>query len=85
MIDLQDYCEKTGIEKAQLLSRTRIVEVSVARQVYWLYLKKNDYGVCQIGRMFDREHGTIISGIKTASDLLEVKNKIAMDYYSNLI
>ena len=83
MIELKDYSEKIGIPIEQLY-KSQYQPTPIARQVYWHYLKKNGYGYCEIGRMFNKTHPTIIYGIKNIQNMIETNNIIINRYFEAL-
>ncbi|MDR1120060.1 MAG: hypothetical protein LBM08_04005, partial [Dysgonamonadaceae bacterium] len=66
------FAKRIGVPAQQLLGRGRTSELTVVRALYWYILLLNGFGYSEIGRMGNRTHSTIISGIKRVKALLEV-------------
>jgi chromosomal replication initiation ATPase DnaA len=79
MITVEHYSNKTGIPTDSLLGKSRTFHVTLAREIYWLYLHKNKFTCYKIARMFNRRrHSTVLSGIKTAKNMLSTKEEWAL-------
>jgi chromosomal replication initiation ATPase DnaA len=72
MITIEEYADRTGIPAERLMERTRKAEIVMFRQVYWSYLSEHRVGVMEMGRMFGRNHATVIHGIGRVMDLMDV-------------
>ena len=70
-----------GVPRDALLSRLRTAEVSEARQAAYYILRKR-YGLtfAQIGRLFGRNHSTVLHGVRAAS----MRGRVDKDYASPL-
>lgn len=65
-----------GVNKDQMLSKSRKRELVQSRQECMYLLKKtNRYTFAEIGSLFNKDHTTAIHAIRTISNLLET-NKI---------
>jgi chromosomal replication initiation ATPase DnaA len=85
MITIEYYSSRTGIPADTLLGKSRKFHVSLAREIYWLYLRKNGFTYKKIAQTFDRkQHSTVSSGIKTAKNMLSTKEKLALFYIEAL-
>jgi chromosomal replication initiation ATPase DnaA len=84
MIDIELYSEKTGITVEDLKGKSQITEIVIPRQVYWHYLKRHGFGPSQIGRMFKKDHATVIHGVNRARDLIDAKDPYAEIYFKIL-
>jgi chromosomal replication initiator protein len=80
MTELERYSERINIPVLEILGKTRKMEIVTARQVYWLYLNRNKIGISEIGRMFNKDHSTVLSGIRRVNDLISVKDKYLKRY-----
>jgi chromosomal replication initiation ATPase DnaA len=79
MTTIEHYSNKIEIPVDALLGKSRKFQVSLAREIYWQYLRKNRFTYKKIAQTFDRrQHSTISSGIKTAENLLSTKEKWAL-------
>jgi chromosomal replication initiator protein len=85
MIDIKKYSEIAGISIADLESKSRLTEIVIRRQVYWYYLKQHGLSYTEIGRMFKKEHATVMYGVKKIIDLIEINDpyvKIHLEFLS---
>ena len=74
MIEIKEYSTKTEIPERELFGRSRIPDITLAREAYWIYLNKiQKISMKQIGKEFGRNQSTISSGIKTIRELGEVR------------
>jgi chromosomal replication initiation ATPase DnaA len=79
MVSIEDYVKEKGISVPELYGKSRVFHTALAREVYWLYLKKNGLTLYEIARMFNRkQHSTVLSGIRTAKNLLSTKEEWAL-------
>lgn len=77
---IEEYCKGIGITVHDLLGRSRITPLPVARQILWKRLRKV-YSLSSIGRMFSgRDHSTVIAGIIRANELIDVDDYFAKKY-----
>jgi hypothetical protein len=53
-----------GIDWRDIMSRSRIAPVARARRSVWLHFHRRGYSSCEIGRIFGRDHSTVLFGIK---------------------
>ena len=64
-----------GIDYETLCSRKRTAEISLARQYCYYYLKKEfNWTLKGIGKKFNRDHSTVISGISKIEGYLFVRD-----------
>jgi chromosomal replication initiation ATPase DnaA len=80
MILLEEYAKRTGIAVEDILGRSRRAEVVAARQVWWWYLRSYGRGYSEIGRQFDRDHATVLQGVKHVVELIEVGDPYLQRY-----
>lgn len=67
-------CKYFGVEEAQLKSSNRSRNISEPRQLaIYLIRQLTGNGVKEIGRYFNRDHGTICSSIKKVEEQLSLK------------
>jgi len=69
-----------GIKVSDIKGLCRNREFVDARQVAWKILKDNGYGVCELGRAYNKNHGAVGKGIKRITGLIEVHRKIEAMY-----
>ena len=85
MIEIEKYCEKILLTKEQLFSESKITEIVTARWVYWYYLRyKKNMPFYQIGRIFGRNHSTVIHGINKVSELIDINDKYILIFINSL-
>lgn len=65
---LDEVCSRRGVTRDELCSRRRSRALSQARHELWcLILEHPDrhYSHNELGRLFERDHTTILSGVRT--------------------
>ena len=72
MIDLETYAHRIGIPVSDLISKSRETELVTARQVYWHLMMKNGYTHREAGKLFNRDHATVVHGINKINDLMSI-------------
>ena len=72
--------DATGVQFSALKSPTRVRNIAIARQfaMYKLHQKfySRGYTLQQIGKMFNRDHSTVLYSIKTMKWALQVQDKL---------
>ena len=63
-------CEHYGETLECLSDKSRIQKKVFARQLSMLYLRKQYYTLTDIGRFLDKDHSTVIHGIRSAEQLV---------------
>ncbi len=64
-------CAHYGLQTAQLSGRCRINRYVLPRQIaYWLCAEVVGMSMMEIGRKFDRDHTTVMHGVKQAQKRL---------------
>ena len=71
---ITEFSKAVCIPELLILDRDKKRDISDARELYWLILKNNGFGWNEIARLCNRTHGTIISGVKRVTRLLEAKD-----------
>jgi chromosomal replication initiator protein len=73
---LKIVSKKTGVSVNEILSRSRIREVSDARQMF-CYIMREKYGMryAKIGRIIGRDHATAIHSCKSHKDKCDVERE----------
>jgi len=71
---ITEFAKLTCIPELSILGNSRRNNISDARELYWLILHRNGFSYSAIARLCDRTHATILSGIRRANRLLEVKD-----------
>lgn len=58
-------CQETGLDYSLVMGRCRETQFTQARQLIWSIAQQNGASLAQIGRVFNRDHTTIMSGIQS--------------------
>jgi chromosomal replication initiation ATPase DnaA len=64
---------ETGISRREILAEIREHRVRDARFAMYLALRKRAYSTPQIGSIMNRDHTTVVSGVKTARKYYDEK------------
>jgi len=76
-------CRHYGINREDLDKNTRVHEIVLCRQVIWRIVR-DIFGTAMpyadIGTIGNRDHATVIYGIKAISNYLETDGRFAMEY-----
>jgi chromosomal replication initiator protein len=73
---LSDVSNKSGISEETLKSKTRIREVAEARQIYFKRASQiTKLSLAAIGKFVNRDHATVIHGIKAVNNIRELRQK----------
>lgn len=66
---LAEVSAQTGVSRDQIMSAKRLRSVTVARQfLYWRAYHETPLSLSQIGQKFDRDHTTVLHGIRKTED-----------------
>lgn len=77
---LRNMSEASGISVDVMLGDSRKREVCVARQIIWSYLWNSEkWSTIRIGRAFNRNHATVLYGIKCAYQYRDRKPSYQME------
>jgi len=75
---IKEICAETiGVTVADIESRVRTQDVSLARQCAVYFARKQGYKVEELGREFDRNHSNITHTCQKIEDLLECDREMA--------
>lgn len=73
-------CKKYGVSMTQILSSERTQSIVTPRQLaMYIARKYTTNSLLEIARKFEKEHATIIHGVKTISKRLDVENDLKSD------
>ena len=73
----------TGYNYTKLKSKSRKHEIVLARFVCYKLLRQyTKLSLLQIGNTFNRDHTTIMHGLRALQDMLDTKDKEAMKLYT---
>ena len=67
---ITEFSKAVCVPERDILGRKR-GRVSDIREVYWLLLRENGLYYHEIGRLCDRTHATILSGVRRVRNLIE--------------
>lgn len=68
------------VDADAVLGRSRVQPLVFARQTaYWLMHNIMGYSYCETGRMFDRDHGGIMHGIRRVEEVLDQDSRSKHD------
>jgi chromosomal replication initiation ATPase DnaA len=71
---ITEFSKRTGVPIEDLLSSSRLHRIAEARELYWYILLLNGFRITEIARLNEREHGTVISGVRRIKGLLEARD-----------
>ena len=71
---IAEFAKAVCVPELDILGRGR-GKITDIREVYWLLLYENRFNYSEIGRLCERTHATILSGIKRIKGLLELGDK----------
>ncbi|WP_103173750.1 helix-turn-helix domain-containing protein [Paracoccus sp. SY] len=61
----KQVCDETGMDYALVMGRCREAHICQVRHLIWAIAQQNGASLAQIGRVFNRDHTTILSGIQS--------------------
>jgi len=74
-------CNVEGITPSEALKKTRKREIVQVRQKYFKIAQKNNLGSsAKIGKVTGQDHATVIHGIKTVNNLIDVDKQFRESY-----
>lgn len=74
---IQFICNYFQVERSELEGRSRVRRLAVPRSLCMFFLRKRTgMTYSEIGRIFDRDHTSVIHAINTIEDLVDSKDKI---------
>lgn len=79
---LSQFSKLTGLSAADILGKTRTADVVAARHIYWLLLRRSGFSHQQIAGMCKRNHSSILQGIRSAMDLLQVGDNMVGEIFA---
>lgn len=77
---LEVVCLRHHVTRAEVCSRIRTRMVSLARQELWWRLRNHpevQFSYVELGRLFRRNHSTILQGVRAWEKVLERRNALA--------
>ncbi len=78
---IEQFSVIAGVTSDEFKGKCREVRITIARQCYMKYLVKNSrMSLSAIGRTINRDHATVINGIKHIDDLIETKDTLIEPY-----
>jgi chromosomal replication initiation ATPase DnaA len=79
---ITEFAAKTGIPTDEILGRSKLRRIAEVRMLYWYILSLNDFGVAEIARLCEKNHATIIHGIRKIEGLLKLKDRKITELYN---
>lgn len=71
---ITEFSKAVCVPELQILGRGR-GRLADIREVYWYLLRENGFSYCEIGRLCERTHATIMSGVRRIWELLDSGDK----------
>jgi chromosomal replication initiation ATPase DnaA len=89
-LDVEETIEQfsviAGVTSDDFKGKCREVRITIARQCYMKFLVKNTrMSLSAIGRSINRDHATVINGIKHIDGLIETKDTLIEPYKALLL
>lgn len=82
---INDVCQRSGIEKEKILSRSRKKEIVAARFACMYLLRKEAFMTfAAIGRIFGRDHTTAIHALSSVENLLDTNDYLMVQNTGSL-
>ena len=82
---INDVCQRSGIEKEKILSRSRKKEITAARFACMYLLRKEAFLTFKsIGRIFGRDHTTAIHALSSVENLLDTNDYLMVQNTGSL-
>jgi chromosomal replication initiation ATPase DnaA len=80
---ITEFSQTLRVPVAYIVGPSREKLISTARQLYWKVLRDNKgYTLQEIAEMTNRKsHATVISGLKRINNLIDVKDKPAIEMW----
>ncbi len=74
---VQHVCETMCVAEEDAKSRSRHRRVVECRQIcMWIIKNKTNLSLYAIGQLFDRDHATVIFGIKNINNFVELNHEL---------
>ena len=81
---ISDFCKILGVKEADVLGRSRVVELTIPRHIYFWILYKSGYTYAEIGRLNNRCHATIHHSIQLVNSAIEVNDRSVLDIWDKV-
>jgi chromosomal replication initiation ATPase DnaA len=81
---INDLCVLFGVTIEQLESKSRKAEIVIARNFCFAYFYSLGNTLTPIAQAFNRDHATVIHGIKKIKNFIEIKDEETMNYLVEL-
>ena len=77
---------RTGIPIVELIGKTRRRDIVMARHcVMWIMRKKQHMTLSMIGKVFDRDHTSVIHGITKVNDYLDTHDEVYLPIHNKIV
>jgi chromosomal replication initiation ATPase DnaA len=81
MVEIIAECARAcGFTYGQVTARDRHEELHAVRQLIYMRLRAEECSYSRIGRLFGRNHSTIICAIQEAESLISINDPLIMRY-----
>jgi len=80
MTDILEY-----IEKFDLKRKCRLRHYVYKRSYLYNALREQGFGYAEIGKLFDKDHATVIHGVKTHKDLMSTNDQLYLECVEDLV
>jgi chromosomal replication initiation ATPase DnaA len=80
----KELIEKTGYSIDELASSSRLSELCTPRHVCMWIMAQNGIKLCVIGRIFKRNHSTVIHAKKKVEDMIITNDQMTKYYIEKL-
>ena len=78
---ISQFADIAGVTIDEFKGKSRKVPISIARQCYMKFLVKNTrMSLVAIGKTINRDHATVINGIKHINGLIETNDELVKPY-----
>ena len=82
---ISDVCECCRVQEKLLMSRTRVERIAVARFFLYSILRTEGYGLLEIGRITERDHGAVCMGVKRLRMRLKCNEPVLLEMRKRLV
>ena len=87
VIDADTLCtivaDIAKVDKEEITSKSRVWPLTVCRDILYDYYNKKGFSTTRTGRMLNRDHATVYSGLKRLEGWIEAHDQFVMTLYEN--
>ncbi len=82
---ITDFARLSGFSTGEILGDSRRAELVAARHLYWLFLhRRAGFSVQEISDLCGRTRATIIHGLRTARERIEIGDKKTIEVWEKV-